>query len=117
MNNLLRSSAFTLAFSYVAFGIAALVLFAAPLWYAWQVTIQEARTDVLRADTQRLSEVFRREGPAGLAAFIDNRIGLQIPGERMLLLTDPQLRRMAGNLPQWPRIIPGAPGFYTLPFT
>jgi len=30
MNRLLRSSAFTLAFSYVAFGIAALVLFAAP---------------------------------------------------------------------------------------
>ena len=117
MNKFLRSSAFTLAFSYVAFGIAALVLFAAPLWYAWQVTIQEARTDVLRADTQRMSEVFRRDGPTGLAAFIDNRIGLQIPGERMLLLTDPQLRRMAGNLPEWPRVIPGEPGFYTLPFT
>ena len=59
MNRLLRSSAFTLAFSYVAFGIAALSLFAAPLWYAYYVTIQDARTEVLRADTQRLSEVFR----------------------------------------------------------
>src|SRR5579864_4138722 len=105
MNKFLRSSAFTLAFSYVAFGIAALVLFAAPLFYSWQVTIQVARTDVLRADTQRMSEVFRREGPTGLAAFIDNRVGLQIPGERILLLTDPQLRRMAGNLPEWPRVI------------
>src|ERR1051326_9081812 len=114
MNKFLRSSAFTLAFSYVAFGIAALVLFAAPLWYAWQVTIQESRTEILRADTQRLSEVFRREGPAGLVAFIENRVGLQIPGERILLLTAPQLRRLAGNLPQWPKVIPAKPGFYTL---
>src|SRR5258708_26336879 len=109
MNRLLRSSAFTLAFSYVAFGIAALVLFAAPLWYAWQVTIQESRTEILRTDTQRLSEVFRREGPAGLAAFIDNRVGLQIPGERLLLLTDPALQRLAGKLPQFPGLTaPGA---------
>jgi signal transduction histidine kinase len=116
MNRLLRSSAFTLAFSYVAFGIAALVLFAAPLWYAWQVTIQESRTEILRADTQRLSEVFRREGPAGLTAFIGNRVGLQIPGERILLFTDPKLQRLAGNLPAWPAVIPSEPGFYTLPF-
>src|SRR5882757_3713789 len=115
MNRLLRSSAFTLAFSYVAFGIAALTLFAAPLWYAYYVTIQDARTEVLRADTQRLSEVFRREGPAGLAAFIDNRVGLQIPGERLLLLTDPALQRLAGNLPQWPGVIPPESGIYTLP--
>jgi len=115
MNKLLRSSAFTLAFSYVAFGIAALVLFAAPLWYAWQGTIQDSRTEVLRADTQRLAEVFRREGAAGLAAFIDNRVGLQIPGERILLLTDPGLKRVAGNLPQWPTVIPPTPGTYILP--
>src|SRR5215475_9929850 len=116
MNSFLRSSAFTLAFSYVLFGIAALVLFAAPLWYAWQVTIQESRTEILRADTQRLSEVFRREGAQGLAAFIENRISLQIPGERILLLTDPKLHRLAGNLPEWSRVIPREAGIYTLPF-
>ncbi len=116
MNSLLRSSAFTLAFSYVLFGIAALILFAAPLWYAWQVTIQESRTEILRADTQRLSEVFRREGPQGLATFIENRIGLQIPGERILLLTDPKLQPLAGNLPGWSKVIPSEPGLYTLPY-
>lgn len=115
MNRLLRSSAFTLAFSYVAFGIAALTLFAAPLWYAYYVTIQDARTEVLRADTQRLSEVFRREGPTGLAAFIDNRVGMQIPGERILLLVDPTLHRLAGNLEEWPRDVPVDSGIYDLP--
>src|SRR5579859_1758028 len=104
MNRFLRSSAFTLAFSYVAFGIVALVLFAAPLWYAWQVTIQESRTEVLRADTQRMSEVFRRDGPAGLVAFIENRVGLQIPGERILLFADAQQHRLAGNVPAWPKV-------------
>src|SRR6202022_928634 len=114
MNKLLRSSAFTLAFSYVAFGIAALVLFAAPLWYAWQVTIQDSRAEVLRADIQRLSEVFRREGAPGLAAFIDNRVGMQIPGERILLLADSSLHRLAGNLQEWPGGIPREPGTYVL---
>lgn len=115
MNRLVRSSAFTLAFSYVAFGFAALILFAAPLWYAWQVTIQESRTELLRVDTQRLSEVFAREGAGGLKTFIDARVGMQIPGERILLLTDPSLHRVAGNLPEWPRVVPVQPGTYTLP--
>lgn len=117
MNRLLRSSAFTLAFSYVAFGIAALTLFAAPLWYAYYVTIQDARTEILRADTQRLSDVFRREGPPGLATFIGNRVGMQIPGERILLLADSTLHRIAGNLDEWPRGVPVDPGTYDLPIS
>jgi len=36
---MMRSSALSLALGYVALGMAALVLFAAPLYYAWQVTI------------------------------------------------------------------------------
>ena len=117
MNKLLRSSAFTLAVSYIAFGMVALVLFAAPLWYAWQVTIQESRVEMLRIDTQRLSEVFRHDGPDGLVTFINNRVGMQIPGERILLLTDSSLRPLAGNLPRWPGNIPLQPGTYTLPVT
>ena len=40
---MMRSSALSLALGYVALGIVSLVLFAAPLWYAWQVTIQDGR--------------------------------------------------------------------------
>src|ERR1700754_2380917 len=115
MNRFLRSSAFTLAFSYVAFGIAALVLFAAPLWYAYYVTIQDARTEALRTDTQRLSEVFHRQGAPGLVTYIENRVGMQIPGERILLLTDPTLHPLAGNLQAWPSAVPLEPGEYDLP--
>jgi hypothetical protein len=41
---MMRSSALSLAVGYVVLGIAALVLFAAPLWYAWHVTIQDGRS-------------------------------------------------------------------------
>src|SRR5580704_19670555 len=53
---LMRSSALSLALGYVALGIASLVLFAAPLWYAWQVTIQDGRSEILHADAQRLTD-------------------------------------------------------------
>jgi signal transduction histidine kinase len=115
MNRVIRSSAFTLAAGYVAFGLAALILFAAPLWYAWQVTIQDSRTELLRTDAARLAEVFRHEGAPGLTAFIDTRVGMQIAGERILLLTDPSLHPLAGNLREWPQGLPLTAGTYSLP--
>jgi signal transduction histidine kinase len=111
---MIRSSALSLALGYVALGITALVLFAAPLWYAWQVTIQEGRAEILQADAQRLTDVFRREGAAGLKAFIDARVGMQIAGERILLLTDASMQPLAGNLSMWPSTVPVAPGNYTI---
>ena len=88
----MRSSALTLAVGYISLGLAALALFAAPLWYAWRVTIQDGRAEILQADAQRLTDVFRREGAAGLISYIDARVGLQIAGERFLLLADAALQ-------------------------
>jgi signal transduction histidine kinase len=109
---MMRSSALSLALSYVALGITALVLFAAPLWYAWQVTIQEGRAEILQVDAQRLAEVFRREGAAGVKGFIDARVRMQFASERILLLTDASLHPMSGNLPAWPSAVPPEPGNY-----
>src|SRR5882672_3441459 len=111
---MIRSSAVSLALGYVALGIAALVLFAAPLWYAWQVTIQEGRAEILQADAQRLTDVFRRDGAAGLKNFIDTRVAMQIAGERILLLADSSMHPLAGNLSTWPKAVPAAPGNYTI---
>src|SRR5580693_856868 len=113
MTSMMRSSAVSLALGYVALGIAALVLFAAPLWYVWQVTIQEGRAVILQADAQRLTDVFRRDGAAGLKNFIDARVEMQIAGDRILLLTDASMRPLAGNLPAWPSGVPTAPGNFT----
>ncbi len=115
MARVIRSSAVTLAAGYVLLGFAALVLFAAPLRYAWQATVEDFRIELLQEDTQRFAEVFRLGGPAGLSAFIKERVGLQIAGERILLLADRSLHPLAGNLPAWPGSIPSEPGNYTVP--
>jgi hypothetical protein len=109
----MRSSALTLAVGYICLGLAALALFATPLWYAWRVTIQDGRTEILEADAQRLAEVFRRQGPAGLTSYIITRIDMQIPNERFLLLTDASFKPLAGNLTVWPRNVPAQSGRYT----
>jgi signal transduction histidine kinase len=109
---MIRSSALSLALGYVALGIIALILFAAPLWYAWQVTIAESRVEYLQTDAQRLAEVYRRDGAEALKSFIDARVGMQIVGERILLLTDASMHPLAGNLPQWPSNVPAKAGNY-----
>jgi signal transduction histidine kinase len=111
---MIRSSALSLALGYVALGLTSLVLFAAPLWYAWQNTIQEGRAEILQADAQRLTDVYRRDGAEGLRNFIDARVGMQIAGERILLLTDGSMHRLAGNLQAWPSQAPTTPGNYTI---
>ncbi len=110
MTRLIRSSATAWAFGYVLLGLAALAAFALPLWYAWKVTILSGREELLRDDTQRLTEVFAHEGVDGLAAHINARVGMQIAGERTLLLTDSHYRRLAGNLESWPHDIQARPG-------
>ena len=117
MTRVIRSSAATLATGYVLLAFAALVLFAAPLLYAWQETIKDFRFEILQEDSQRLTHVFDLRGPVGLRNFIDERVGMQIAGERMLLLSDAAGRPLAGNLPAWPQNIPARAGSYTLPVT
>jgi signal transduction histidine kinase len=110
MNRLIRSSALTWALGYVLLGLAALGAFALVLWYAWNVTIFADREEVLQDDAQRLTAVFKRDGVAGLNAYINARVGLQIVGERTLLFTDSAHQRLAGNITAWPRGVPDEPG-------
>src|SRR3984957_7452146 len=110
----LRSSALTLAVGYISLGLAALALFAAPLWYAWRVTIQEGRNEILQSDALRLTEVFRREGAWGLISYIDARVGMQIAGGRQLLLADAAFKPLARNPSARPQNVPAQPGTYTV---
>lgn len=110
----LHSSALRLAVAYTGLGIAALVLFAAPLWYAWRVSIEEGRTEILQADAQRLTDVFQRNGPPGLRSYIDARVGMQIAYDRLLLFTNQHFQPLAGNIASWPASVPKQPGSYTV---
>ena len=110
----MRSSALTWALGYVLLGLAALAAFAVPLWYAWNVTIFSGREEILRDDAQRLTELFRREGVTGLTAYINARVGMQIAGERTLLLTDSAYQPLAGNLKARPQGIPYQGGMHAV---
>lgn len=111
---MIRSSALSLSVGFVLLGMVALALFAAPLWYAWRVSVDGGRIERLQEDTEHLTSVFHRGGAEGLARFINERIGLHIANERMLLLSDASLKPIAGNLPEWPREVPGDPGTYAI---
>lgn len=113
---ILRSSALTFAMGYLGLGLIALALFAAPLWYTWHTTLERASSGVLQADVQRFTEVYRREGAAGLRAYIDTRAAVPVRGgDRLLILADSSFRPVAGNATAWPREVPTAPGSYTIP--
>jgi len=114
MSRLIRSSPVTWALGYLLLGLAALVAFAVLLWYAWNVSIFSGREEILHADAQHLTDVFRSEGAPGLRAHIDARLRLQIVGERTLLLTDAAYRPLAGNLAAWPRDIPDDSGTHAV---
>jgi len=114
MNRLLPSSTVNWAFAYVLLGAAALAVLAVPLWYGWKVTLFAGREEILRDDAQRLTELFRRDGVQGLTSYINARVGLQIAGERMLLLTDSHYHPLAGNLAAWPQGLPDDQGLSTV---
>src|SRR6202035_2688538 len=77
----------------------------------WQGTIREGRAEILQADAQRLSDVYRRDGIEALQNFIEARLRMRIAGDRILLLTDTTGRPLAGNLETWPSV-PTVPGDY-----
>lgn len=114
MLKIARSSAAALAAGYVALSIVALILFAAPLWYGWRETIDTGRAEILQDDSQHLVDLFNREGVARLSTWIEGRINMQFMSERIILLTDSNKNRLAGNLDAWPPEIPAAAGSYNI---
>jgi signal transduction histidine kinase len=114
MTKIIRSSAFFLAVGYTLLGIVALGLFATPLWYAWRVTINDGRAELLQADTQRFNAVYQRDGAEQLIRFINARVGMQIAGERILVLADGNKNVLAGNVPTWPTSVSDKAGISTI---
>ncbi len=110
----LRFSALNVGLGYVAVSLVVLTLFATPLLYAWHITIEQSRTEVLQADAQNMANLFARHGADALVAAIETRVGGQLEdvGNTVILFTDPALAKLAGNLPAWPREVPASTGVH-----
>ena len=113
MSKLFRFSASRLALIYIALGVLALALFAIPLWYAWRANISTFRAYVHDGESEKLVEVFRREGPQQLAAIIEAQVQ-NLRSDEVIVFADAAKRRLAGNIAAWPLNIPDAPGIYGL---
>ena len=105
--SLRRFSVFTLVISYVVLSICVLGVFAIPLSYAWEQTIEKGGMELLQEDTQRMAATFYEQGADELATIIHRRVGSELVGEKILLLTDASLKKLDGNLPAWPEGIQG----------
>ena len=114
MIRLLRFSAFNLALGYIALSIAVLTLFATPLGIAWREGINEARTEFLQRDVQRLTDISRNRGAQGLITAVDRYFDMPFVPERIILFADASLSKLAGNLAAWPSEVPALPGMHEL---
>ena len=104
-------SARTIALGYGIVSLLVLAMFAGPLWYAWHTNIEQVRSELLRSDAQRLSNLFTRNGEQALANAIDSQvIGTNDGVRKIMLLTGPDGGRIAGNLPAWPPELAGCDG-------
>src|SRR5262245_55314563 len=108
-----RFSPSRLALVYIALSVLVLALFAIPLWYAWRVNLATFREYVQGEDTQRLVDIFHREGAKGLVAAVESEVR-SLPGDRIIIFADALKLRLAGNLPAWPAEVPDLPGTYGL---
>jgi signal transduction histidine kinase len=111
----IRFSSRNTALMYVAVSVVVLSLFAAPLWYVWNTTIEGGRAELVEADARRMKEVYTQQGAEQLAAVIAARVGDHLDDTRQVLfLTDALLNRKAGNLPVIPSGVFGMPGMHAV---
>jgi signal transduction histidine kinase len=103
---MLRPFAFSsrnIAILYVVASTVLLAVFATPLWYVWNNTIEKGRVDILQADVKAMTNLYLRKGADQLAAVIDARVGSDLHASRqILLLADSSMTKLAGNLSAWP---------------
>jgi signal transduction histidine kinase len=111
----MRFSSLNVTLSYGLASIIVLALFATPLYYAWHRAIEDGRSELLYADSTRLTLLGAKIGMDGLATAIDTVVGDQPHGiGKIMLLADVDYRKIAGNLPSWPDEIHGKSGVHVI---
>jgi PAS domain S-box-containing protein len=101
------------ALGYILLGIAALALFAIPLWYGYRDNLGTFRAYVPGAEMQRLVDIFHRDGAQAAAAAVEAYLP-SLPRDEVIVFADPDRRRLAGSLPAWPAEVPDVAGTYGL---
>ncbi len=110
---LLKSATFRLALIYmVLFGASGAALLGF-LWHATVGALTEQTSEIILADIKGLAEQYERRGVQGVAEIVAGRVRRDPGGRTVYLLTDPQGRRLVGNLGAWPASEPDRDGWMT----
>jgi signal transduction histidine kinase len=75
------------------------------LWWATAGLLDRQTEAAIRADAQGLSERWMEGGLPALLLTIDDRLAQNVDDDAIYLVVDPNMRRMAGNLPAWPPVV------------
>ncbi|MGH8552564.1 MAG: ATP-binding protein [Methylococcales bacterium] len=102
--SLFRSSTFLLTMSYVSvFTLSTLMLMA--FIYLHTSSYMAQQTDAtIESEINGLKESYRHDGISGLTQLIANRTAPESVSSVLLLLVDPELNVVVGNLKRWPDV-------------
>jgi signal transduction histidine kinase len=113
--SLFRSASLRFAAVYallLAASAAALAIF---LWWSTAGLLDRQTEAAIHADAQGLSERWAEGGLPALVLTIEDRLAGNVDDDAIYMLTDPMMRRIAGNLERWPSVVREPGVWYELP--
>jgi signal transduction histidine kinase len=112
---LFRSAGFRFGVMYAALLALSATALAVFLWWSTAGLLDRQTEAAINADAQGLSEHWDEGGLPSLVVTIEERLAQNIDDDAIYLLTDPTMKRLAGNLASWPPSVANTGEWYELP--
>ena len=100
--SLFRTGVFHLTLVYMALFGASVAALSAFFYWSTIGSLERQSDSVIEAELQGLAEQYQQRGVPGLVQIIQERASRDTEGRSVYLFVTPDLRRLAGNLQQWP---------------
>jgi signal transduction histidine kinase len=114
---LFRSAGFRFGVVYAALLAVSATTLAVFLWWATAGLLDRQTEAAINADAQGLSERWADGGLPGLMVTIEDRLAQNVDDDAIYLLTDPAMKRIAGNLASWPPMVTATGTLFELTVT
>src|ERR1700760_4916648 len=112
---LFRSAGFRFGVVYAVLLAVSGTALAVFLWWATAGLLDRQTEAAINVDAQGLSERWADGGLPALVVTIEDRLAQNIDDDAIYLLTDANMKRIAGNLATWPPMGTQAGPWYELP--
>lgn len=112
---ILRSTAFRLAVTYLAFFTATALLLLGVVYGTSSSFIESQIRETISTEIAGLAERYREQGVGGLIQVISQRSAVERDRKSLYLLTDELYRPITGNMLGWPESQPDAEGWLRFP--